>query len=54
MSKVDITGTKLVWFGKDNVVFQSRSVTNKWGIIYLTLKRQVYNPHRFRHSVMCS
>ena len=30
MSKVDITGTKLVWFGKDNVVFQSRSVTNKW------------------------
>ena len=29
MSKVDITGTKLVWFGKDNVVFQSRSITNK-------------------------
>ena len=47
MSKVDITGTKLVWFGKDNVVFQSRSVTNKWGIIYLTLQRQVYNPQDF-------
>ena len=47
MSKTDITKTKLVWFGKDNVVFQSRSVTNKWGIIYLTLKRQVYNPQDF-------
>ena len=29
MSKIDITETKLVWFGKDNVVFQARSVTNK-------------------------
>ena len=29
MSKIDITETKLVWFGKDNVVSQSGSVTNK-------------------------
>ena len=29
MSKIDITETKLVWPGKDNVVFQSGSVTNK-------------------------
>ena len=29
MLKIDITETKLVWPGKYNVVFQSRSVTNK-------------------------
>ena len=30
MSKIGITETKLVWFGKDNLASQSGSVTNKW------------------------